>query len=69
MQFYELNSSRMDYRELSADDLNLLTPLLRSEETMQTLGGALSSYEQTLDWLVDYAAPLSGRGLRLAART
>ena len=52
MQFYELNSSRMDYRELSADDLNLLTPLLRSEETMQTLGGALS-YEQTLDWLVD----------------
>lgn len=42
MQFYELNSSRMDYRELSADDLNLLTPLLRSEETMQTLGGALS---------------------------
>ena len=64
MQFYELNSSRMDYRELSADDLNLLTPLLRSEETMQTLGGALS-YEQTLDWL----APLSVRGLRLAART
>ena len=52
MQFYELNSSRMDYRELSADDLDLLTPLLRSEETMQTLGGALS-YEQTLDWLVD----------------
>ena len=52
MQFYELNSSRMDYRELSADDLNLLTPLLRSEETMQTLGGTLS-YEQTLDWLVD----------------
>ena len=52
MQFYELNSSRMDYRELSADDLNLLTPLLRNEETMQTLGGALS-YEQTLDWLVD----------------
>ena len=52
MQFYELNSSRMDYRELSADDLNLLTPLLRSDETMQTLGGALS-YEQTLDWLVD----------------
>ena len=45
MQFYELNSSRMDYRELSADDLDLLTPLLRSEETMQTLGGALS-YEQ-----------------------
>lgn len=42
----------MDYRELSADDLNLLTPLLRSDETMQTLGGALS-YEQTLDWLVD----------------
>ena len=37
MQFYELNSSRMDYRELSADDLDLLTPLLRSEETMQTL--------------------------------
>ena len=52
MQFYELNSSRMDYRELSADDLDLLTPLLRSAETMQTLGGALS-YEQTLDWLVD----------------
>lgn len=52
MQFYELHSSRMDYRELSADDLELLTPLLRSEETMQTLGGALS-YEQTLDWLVD----------------
>lgn len=52
MQFYELNSSRMDYRELRADDLDLLTPLLRSEETMQTLGGALS-YEQTLDWLVD----------------
>ena len=52
MQFYELNSSRMDYRELSADDLDLLTPLLRSEETMQTLGGALS-YEQTLDWLGD----------------
>lgn len=52
MQFYELNSSRIDYRELSADDLDLLTPLLRSEETMQTLGGALS-YEQTLDWLVD----------------
>ncbi len=52
MQFYELHSSRMDYRELSADDLDLLTPLLRSEETMQTLGGALS-YEQTLDWLVD----------------
>ena len=50
-QFYA-NSSRMDYRELSADDLDLLTPLLRSEETMQTLGGALS-YEQTLDWLVD----------------
>ena len=31
MQFYELNSSRMDYRELSADDLNLLTPLLRPD--------------------------------------
>lgn len=68
MQFYELNSSRMDYRELSADNLNLLTPLLRSEETMQTLGGALS-YEQTLDWLVDTLRPLSVRGLRLAART
>ena len=52
MQFYELNSSRMDYRELSADDLDLLTPPLRSAETMQTLGGALS-YEQALDWLVD----------------
>ena len=52
MQFYELNSSRMDYRELNADNLDLLTPLLRSEETMQTLGGALSC-KQTLDWLVD----------------
>lgn len=68
MQFYELNSSRMDYRELSADDLDLLTPLLRSEETMQTLGGALS-YELDAGLAGGYAAPLSGRGLRLAART
>lgn len=60
MQFYELNSSRMDYRELSADDLDLLTPLLRSAETMQTLGGALS-YEQTLDWLVDTLAAIKPR--------
>ena len=67
MQFYELNSSRMDYRELSADDLDLLAPLLRSEETMQTLGGALS-YEQTLTgWWIRCAA--ISRGLRLAART
>ncbi|MFR4414768.1 MAG: hypothetical protein ACLT4C_05600 [Butyricicoccus sp.] len=52
MQFYELNSSRMDYRELSADDHDLLTPLLRSEETMQTLGGALS-YERRWTGVVD----------------
>ena len=53
MQFYELNSSRMDYRELSADDLNLLTPLLRSEETMQTLGQKFSGIpELLLLWIV-----------------
>ncbi len=68
MQFYELNSSRMDYRELSADDLNLLTPLLRSEETMQTLGGRTLLRADT-GLAGGYAAPLSGRGLRLAART
>lgn len=68
MQFYELNSSRMDYRELSADDLDLLTPLLRSEETMQTLGGALS-YGADARLAGGYAAPLSDRGLRLAVRT
>ena len=67
MQFYELNSSRMDYRELSADDLDLLTPLLRSEETMQTLGGALLRADTGLAG--GYAAPLSDRRLRLAART
>ena len=37
MQFYELNSSRMDYRELSADDLDLLTPLTTTHHTEEEM--------------------------------
>ena len=37
MQFYELNSSRMDYRELSADDLDLLTPLTTTQHTEEEM--------------------------------
>ena len=42
----------MYFRRVQADDIDTLAPILRSEATMQALGGALS-YEQTLDWIVE----------------
>ena len=49
---YEMESARMYFRRVQADDIDTLAPILRSEATMQALGGALS-YEQTLDWIVE----------------
>ena len=54
--FGELNPARMDYRELSADDLDLLTPLLRSEETKRRSGGVLYTSRRWTGWWIRCAA-------------
>ena len=49
---YEMESARMYFRRVQADDADTLAPILRDETTMQAFGRPLS-YEETLDWLVD----------------
>ena len=62
MQFYELNSSRMDYRELSADDLDLLTPLLRSESQCRRSAAHSPTNRHWTGWWIRCAALSDRRG-------
>ena len=51
-QHYEMESARLRFRRLRADDFALVAPILQDEQTMYAWGHAFT-YEETIDWIAD----------------
>lgn len=52
LQHYEMESTRLRFRRLRADDFALVAPILQDEETMYAWGHAFT-YEEVVDWIAD----------------
>ncbi len=52
IQHYEMESERLRFRRLRADDFSLVAPLLQDEQTMYAWEHGFS-YEEVVDWIAD----------------
>ena len=51
-EHYEMESARLRFRRLRADDFALVAPILQDEDTMYAWGHAFT-YEEVVDWIAD----------------
>ena len=52
LQHYEMESERLRFRRLRADDYALIAPILQDEETMYAWEHGFS-YDEVCDWIAD----------------
>ena len=52
IQHYEMESARLRFRRLRADDYSLVAPILQDAETMYAWEHGFS-YEEVIDWIAD----------------
>ena len=52
IQHYEMESERLRFRRLRADDFSLVAPILQDEQTMYAWEHGFS-YEEVVDWIAD----------------
>ena len=52
LQHYEMESERLRFRRLRADDFSLVAPILQDAETMYAWEHGFS-YEEVVDWIAD----------------
>lgn len=52
IQHYEMESQRLRFRRLRADDFSLVAPILQDEQTMYAWEHGFS-YEEVVDWIAD----------------
>lgn len=52
IQHYEMESARLRFRRLRADDFSLVAPILQDEQTMYAWEHGFS-YEEVVDWIAD----------------
>ena len=52
IQHYEIESDRLRFRRLRADDFGLVAPILQDVQTMYAWEHAFS-YEEVCDWIAD----------------
>lgn len=52
LQHYEMESARLRFRRLRADDFSLVAPILQDAETMYAWEHGFS-YEEVVDWIAD----------------
>ena len=52
LQHYEMESERLRFRRLRADDYALIAPILQDEETMYAWEHGFT-YDEVCDWIAD----------------